>query len=147
MTAAESPANATPTYTAGLLFELPDPEPPAGPRRVRVVGDLYHGRVPERAVYVGRGAPGIAASRFANRHRAGDCRTCRRHHGQADAVAAYAEDLQQRTDLVAAARRELAGRDLACWCRLDVVPCHADVLLLVAAGAPPLAAFEQVCPR
>jgi hypothetical protein len=27
--------------------------------------------------------------------------------------------------------RELAGRDLACWCPLDV-PCHADVLLDVA---------------
>ena len=28
-------------------------------------------------------------------------------------------------------RRELAGRDLACWCPLDE-PCHADVLLEVA---------------
>ncbi len=28
-------------------------------------------------------------------------------------------------------RRELAGRDLACWCPLDG-PCHADVLLEVA---------------
>jgi hypothetical protein len=28
-------------------------------------------------------------------------------------------------------RRELAGRDLACWCPLDH-PCHADVLLEVA---------------
>lgn len=28
-------------------------------------------------------------------------------------------------------RRELAGRDLACWCRLDQ-PCHADVLLAIA---------------
>jgi hypothetical protein len=27
-------------------------------------------------------------------------------------------------------RRELGGRDLACWCRLDPEsPCHADVLL------------------
>jgi Domain of unknown function (DUF4326) len=31
-------------------------------------------------------------------------------------------------------RRELAGRDLACWCPLDG-PCHADVLLAVANGA------------
>lgn len=30
-------------------------------------------------------------------------------------------------------RRELAGRDLACWCKLDQ-PCHADVLLAVANG-------------
>ncbi|MDP6564592.1 MAG: DUF4326 domain-containing protein, partial [Alphaproteobacteria bacterium] len=28
-------------------------------------------------------------------------------------------------------KRELAGRDLACWCRLDG-PCHADVLLDIA---------------
>ena len=30
-------------------------------------------------------------------------------------------------------RRELAGHDLACWCPLGE-PCHADVLLEVAAG-------------
>jgi hypothetical protein len=38
---------------------------------------------------------------------------------------------------VAAARRELAGADLACWCRAGEA-CHADVLLAVAAGADPL---------
>lgn len=32
---------------------------------------------------------------------------------------------------VADVRRELAGRDLACWCPLDE-PCHADVLLRLA---------------
>lgn len=30
-------------------------------------------------------------------------------------------------------RERLAGRDLACWCPLDQ-PCHADVLLSIAAG-------------
>lgn len=30
-------------------------------------------------------------------------------------------------------RRELVGRDLACWCPLDG-PCHADVLIEVANG-------------
>lgn len=30
-------------------------------------------------------------------------------------------------------RAELAGRDLACWCRHDLA-CHVDVLLRVAAG-------------
>lgn len=39
------------------------------------------------------------------------------------------------------ARRELAGRDLACWCPLDDgegnhVPCHVDVLLRVSNSAP-----------
>lgn len=31
-------------------------------------------------------------------------------------------------------RRDLAGRDLACWCPLDGEPCHADALLRWAAG-------------
>ena len=31
----------------------------------------------------------------------------------------------------ASARRELAGKNLACWCKLDE-PCHADVLLDMA---------------
>jgi hypothetical protein len=30
-------------------------------------------------------------------------------------------------------RKALAGKNLACWCRLDQ-PCHADVLLCVARG-------------
>lgn len=30
-------------------------------------------------------------------------------------------------------RAALAGRNLACWCRLDA-PCHADVLLEIANG-------------
>ncbi|UFU03466.1 DUF4326 domain-containing protein [Ruania suaedae] len=33
-------------------------------------------------------------------------------------------------------RDELAGRDLACWCPLDL-PCHGDVLLELANGAAP----------
>lgn len=37
---------------------------------------------------------------------------------------------------------DLAGRDLACWCPLTdahgrPMPCHADVLLAIANGAPP----------
>jgi hypothetical protein len=37
--------------------------------------------------------------------------------------------------IIADAPRELAGRDLACWCPLDQ-PCHADVLLELANGPP-----------
>jgi hypothetical protein len=33
-------------------------------------------------------------------------------------------------------RRELAGRDLMCWCPLDQ-PCHADVLLALTNVAAP----------
>ncbi|MFD8564676.1 hypothetical protein ACFV1N_46060 [Streptosporangium canum] len=36
-----------------------------GPGRARVIGDLFHGRGPEGARYVGRAAPGLAASPFA----------------------------------------------------------------------------------
>ncbi len=135
-------------FAAEPLFELPAAAPQSGPRRVRVSGDLYHGHVPDGAVYVGRGAPALTASRYANQHRAGDCRTCRAHHDQDDAVAAYAEDLSRRPELVDAARRELAGRDLACWCRLDGGgPCHADILLRVVEGVDPLVAFQQVRAR
>lgn len=38
--------------------------------------------------------------------------------------------LTERPDLVAAARQELRGRDLECWCAPR--PCHADILLRVA---------------
>lgn len=33
-------------------------------------------------------------------------------------------------------RRDLRGKNLACWCRLDQ-PCHADVLLKYANSEPP----------
>ena len=38
--------------------------------------------------------------------------------------------------LLREARRELRGKDLACWCPLDQ-PCHADVLLEIANGRAP----------
>lgn len=41
-----------------------------------------------------------------------------------------------RHDLVEAARKELAGHDLLCWCG-DGVACHGDPLLGVAAGEAP----------
>jgi hypothetical protein len=53
------------------------------------------------------------------------------------AVAMYRHWLDQRPSLVEAARTELAGRDLMCWCPPGE-PCHADVLLEIA--NPPVAA-------
>ena len=35
--------------------------------------------------------------------------------------------------LVGAAREQIRGKNLACWCALDA-PCHADVLLEIANG-------------
>lgn len=96
--------------------QLALPGPPARIQRRRTAG----WRMPEGAVYVGRptrwGNPfphtGTAASR-------------------AEVVAAYRDLIDADPALQAAARRQLAGRDLACWCPPDQ-PCHADVLLDVA---------------
>jgi hypothetical protein len=47
----------------------------------------------------------------------------------------YRRHLDEHPELVERARRELAGRDLACWCAPGAT-CHADVLLDVANAAP-----------
>ena len=91
-----------------------------------MVGDLFHGQVPAGAVYVGRAAPGLAASAFANPHTVGDCR-CGLRHDRRGAVAAYRDHLGAHPELRTAAVAELAGSDLACWCAPG--PCHGDVLL------------------
>jgi hypothetical protein len=51
-------------------------------------------------------------------------------------IALYRRWLAERPELIAKARDELAGHDLACWCAPDEA-CHADVLLRVAAGGEP----------
>ncbi|MDU0348316.1 DUF4326 domain-containing protein [Actinomyces sp. MRS3W] len=43
----------------------------------------------------------------------------------------YSRTIPRQEDIQA----DLMGRDLACWCPLDE-PCHADVLLALAAGKP-----------
>ena len=50
-----------------------------------------------------------------------------------------ATEAQQRKvqDHVARHLDALRGKDLACWCRLDGRPCHADLLLQRANAAPP----------
>jgi hypothetical protein len=52
-------------------------------------------------------------------------------YGRPEAVRLYKEHLRQRPELVEAARRELRGRDLACWCAPGV-ECHADLLMAAA---------------
>lgn len=104
---------------------------------VKVEGDLFHGRVPAGALYVGRPAPGLPGSRYRNPYRPGHASLGGvQVVDSAHAVELYAQRLAVRPDLVAAARVELAGRDLACWCRLDA-SCHRDVLLRVARGEEP----------
>jgi hypothetical protein len=56
--------------------------------------------------------------------------------GRQIAVRRYRAYLRDTPALVAAARTELRGKDLACYCPLDL-DCHADMLLWVAAGGDP----------
>ncbi len=96
-------------------------------------GDLVHPRVPEGAVDVTR------RSRWGNPHRIGKpCKACPdgEIHDRNESLALYRLYLDENPDLVAEARGSLAGKDLACWCALDV-PCHADTLLSLVDGAPP----------
>jgi hypothetical protein len=54
-----------------------------------------------------------------------------REYGRAEAVARHREWLLADPERIAEVRRELRGRDLACWCPEDG-PCHADTLIEVA---------------
>ena len=72
--------------------------------------------MPTNTVYVGR--PG----RWGNRFEVGKDGTA------AECVRLFEVDHEHDVVYRAAVRRDLAGKDLACWCPLDA-PCHADVLL------------------
>jgi hypothetical protein len=74
--------------------------------------------MPEGAVYVGR------PTRFGNPFGVDE-------HGRGRAIELYRAHLANRPDLIEAARTELRGRDLACWCPSGAA-CHADVLLEIA---------------
>lgn len=82
-------------------------------------------RMPKGAVYVGRLANGLSGW--------GNPFVVSEHQTREQAVGNFRRALVEgRLQFsVAKVRRELAGRDLACWCPLDQ-PCHADVLLEVA---------------
>ncbi len=83
-------------------------------------------RMPEGAVYVGR------PTKWGN-----PCDWQDRPDGREGAVAMYRQLLRAKTgaDIAEAARQELRGKDLCCWCPLDQ-PCHADVLLQIANEEP-----------
>ena len=57
----------------------------------------------------------------------------------AAAVAAYDDYLAEHPELVARAREELTGYDLACYCGPEL-PCHVDVLLRILYPDPENAA-------
>lgn len=87
---------------------------------------------PEDAVYVGR------PTKWGNPFVIGE------HGTREEVIEKYQHWLGQRPELIRAARHELAGRHLVCWCAPE--PCHADVLLAVAnphlAESP--AAYEKL---
>jgi Domain of unknown function (DUF4326) len=93
-----------------------------GARRVKVTGDLFHGRIPDGAVYVGRQAPGLCRSPYANPYSV-------KTYGLAESLLRYRLHIEGFD--MATLERDLTGKDLACWCPLNR-PCHADVLLELA---------------
>lgn len=90
-------------------------------KRVKVAGDLFHGRIPPGAVYIGRAAPGLPANPWHNPFPVRD-------RGRDKALELYRAYLDANPQIVERARVELAGKALACWCALDQ-PCHGDELL------------------
>jgi uncharacterized protein DUF4326 len=71
------------------------------------------------------GARSVASpTRWANPFRP----TQRSQQANREAVDAFRSWLVHQPELIAAARRELTGADLACWCSPEL-PCHADVWL------------------
>jgi len=72
-------------------------------------------RRPPGAVYVGR------PTKWGNPFSVAE-------HGREEAVRLYRQHVADRHDEI---RRELAGKDLMCWCPLGST-CHADVLLEIA---------------
>jgi hypothetical protein len=58
-----------------------------------------------------------------------------RTEAHSEAVRLFRTYLAEHEDLVASAREHLAGRDLACFCPLDL-PCHADVWLDIVNRPP-----------
>ena len=73
-------------------------------------------RMPPNTVYVGR------PTKWGNPCRSGS---------PAQRVVSYAQYLTDNPNLIADTKKELRGRNLACYCPLDQ-PCHVDVLLKLA---------------
>lgn len=88
-------------------------------------------RMPPNTVKVDR------STKWGNPWRAADledvmerCKATRQRLAMEWSVAHFRSHIMTRAGqaLAEAARNELRGKDLACWCKLDA-PCHADVLL------------------
>lgn len=99
--------------------ELSDPDKPQRIQLSRAKG----WRMPAGAVKVDR------STRWGNPYQAGKDGDGRQSY-LVDLFRAYLAR-EEQAELVAAAKRELRGKDLACWCKPGS-PCHADVLLEIA---------------
>lgn len=99
----------------------------AGPRRIRMTRRAPWRAAAPSAVVVDR------RTRWGNPFRVGGVHpvTGQVIADRAAAVAAFVAANGTRPVWLVAARVDLGGRDLACWCPLDE-PCHADVLLCLA---------------
>ena len=71
------------------------------PRRVKVQGDFFHGKIPDGAIYVGRAAPGLRGTEYANPYPV-------KHWGVKVALQMYIEYLLTTPGLAEAARRDLS---------------------------------------
>lgn len=108
-------------------------KPPTSPRRVQL-SRKKGWRMPENTVKVTRGR----GMRYGNPFSIGNGPMHREAVDAAGAVGFF-RDMLGDAELRAAAsyppdqeiRRELRGKNLACWCALNQ-PCHADVLLELA---------------
>lgn len=90
-------------------------------RMPRVLNKKTHG-IPKGAKYVGR------PSKFGNPHPVGYCNLCKKTHNRKEAITLFIQEMTP--ELKMAARKELKGKDLVCWCHpLD---CHANYLLKLA---------------
>ncbi len=123
------------------------------PERVQVEGDLFGGIIPPGSIYIGLRTPRFVRSKWAHPFDIGRTtppvwdqqiahpRTvAARWSGQFAGIAVRTVDqainlYRQFVDVFpeyrTAARAELRGYDLACWCPPSF-RCHAEVLLVVA---------------
>jgi hypothetical protein len=107
---------------------------------VRIHWTRFKGKLPEDAAYVGRPGPFGNPFKVGEPH-ADDGAPMTRE----DAVDLFRLWIAQpeQAALRDRARRELAGKDLACACPLDGGPCHGDVLLALVNEAQDAATAEK----
>jgi hypothetical protein len=48
-----------------------------------------------------------------------------------DAITAYKDWIESQPELIKAAKKELKGKTLGCFCK-PIYPCHGDILLRIA---------------